>query len=66
MILTNWHGERVDILQLIAMITMLIDHVGAAFFPDQLEWRVIGRISFPIYAYCIVLGYRHTKNLKNI
>jgi len=46
------------------MLTMLIDHVGKAFFPDQLEWQIIGRVAFPIYAYCIVLGYRHTTNLK--
>lgn len=52
-------------MQLLAMLTMLIDHVGKAFFPDQIEWQVIGRIAFPIYAYCIVMGYRHTKNLKN-
>jgi hypothetical protein len=32
--------------------------------PDQSGWRIIGRLSFPIYAYCIVIGYRHTKNMK--
>lgn len=50
-------------MQLIAMITMLADHIGAVFFKDQALWRVIGRIAFPIYAYGIVLGYRHTRNL---
>jgi hypothetical protein len=43
---------------------MLLDHIGAAFYPDQLDWRLIGRLSFPIYAYCIVMGYHHTKNVK--
>jgi hypothetical protein len=52
-------------LQLLAMVTMLIDHVGKAFYPDQIKWQVIGRFAFPIYAYCIVLGYRHSKNIKN-
>ncbi|MNI13229.1 TraX protein [compost metagenome] len=51
-------------MQLIAMMTMLIDHIGAVFFTDHTMWRVIGRIAFPIYAYCIVLGYMNTKNLK--
>jgi hypothetical protein len=51
-------------VQIVAMITMLIDHIGAAFYPDQWGWRIIGRLSFPIYAYCIVIGYRHTKNMK--
>ncbi|MFB0844092.1 TraX family protein [Paenibacillus oleatilyticus] len=52
-------------MQLIAMITMLADHIGAVFFEDQEIWRVIGRIAFPIYAYGIVLGYRHTRDLKS-
>lgn len=43
---------------------MLADHVGYLFFPQEILWRLIGRISFPIFAYCIVLGYLHTKNLK--
>ena len=51
-------------IMLIAMITMLIDHIGAVFFPEQ-EWlRLIGRIAFPLYAFGIVQGYRYTRNLK--
>lgn len=51
-------------MQLLAMVTMLIDHIGIVFFPDDQTWRMIGRIAFPFYAYGIVLGVRHTKNLK--
>jgi len=51
-------------MQLIAMLTMLIDHIGLVFFEDQIFWRVVGRIAFPIYAYFIVLGYRRTGNVK--
>lgn len=50
-------------MQIIAMITMLIDHVGAIFCPNEIMWRIIGRIAFPLYAYCIVIGYQRTKNL---
>lgn len=49
-------------MQFLAMLTMAIDHVGKVFFEDQIAWRVIGRIAFPIYAYMIVSGYRHTKD----
>ncbi|KEQ26856.1 TraX family protein [Paenibacillus tyrfis] len=52
-------------MQLIAVITMLTDHIGAVFFEDQAIWRVIGRIAFPIYAYGIVMRYRHTRDLKS-
>ncbi len=51
-------------MQLIAMITMLIDHIGLLFFPGDLVWRVIGRIAFPIYAYALVQGYAHTSNFR--
>ncbi|MGG4554023.1 TraX family protein [Paenibacillus sp. FSL W8-0186] len=49
-------------MQLLAMLTMLIDHVGLLFFPDQPLWRIIGRIAFPLYAYALALGHRHTSS----
>lgn len=52
-------------MQLIAMLTMLIDHVGLIFFPDEPIWRIVGRIAFPIYAYAVVLGYQRTRSLKD-
>ena len=66
-------------LKLIAMLTMLIDHIGAVLgryinaplftalghtvdlYPVL---RIIGRISFPIYAFLLVEGFLHTKNVK--
>lgn len=51
-------------MQLLAMFTMLIDHIGQVYFPDEVGWRIAGRIAFPIYAYYIVVGYRHTKSVS--
>jgi hypothetical protein len=51
-------------MQIIAMLTMLIDHMGIAFFHNQDKMRIIGRIAFPIYAYLIVQGYHYTRSLK--
>lgn len=51
-------------LEWIAMLTMLIDHIGLLFFPDE-EWlRVIGRMAFPIYCWGIVQGYYRTRNVE--
>lgn len=57
-------GISQDYLKLLACFTMLIDHVGAIFFP-QLQWmRIIGRISFPLYCFLLSEGVYHTRNPK--
>ena len=50
-------------LKIIALTTMLIDHLGAV-FPGYFgfEFRVIGRVAFPIYVYLVAEGFRHTKS----
>ncbi|OBR62348.1 hypothetical protein A7K91_01645 [Paenibacillus oryzae] len=51
-------------MQLLAMITMLIDHVGYVWFPNDAVWRIIGRIALPLYAYSIVIGYKRTRDIN--
>ena len=49
-------------LKIIAMIAMLLDHIGAYLFP-QVRWlRIVGRLAYPIFAFMIAEGCRHTKN----
>jgi hypothetical protein len=57
-------NKRNDILKVIAMVTMLIDHIGYLFLPSMMIFRTIGRIAFPIFAYLIGIGYDHTSSLK--
>ena len=51
-----------NLLKVVAMITMLIDHTGKMFFPQYRLMRIIGRIAFPIYAYCIAVGCVYSGN----
>lgn len=51
-------------LKWIAIITMIIDHIGAVFFPGIIVFRMIGRLAFPIFAFLIAEGCIHTHNIK--
>ncbi len=62
-------------LKNIALISMVIDHIGAIIvYPltannELLFWayilmRIIGRLSFPIFAFLLAEGFKHTGNFK--
>ena len=40
-------------LKMIAMITMLTDHIGAILFPQYMWMRIVGRLAFPIFAFLL-------------
>lgn len=46
------------------LISMLIDHIGLLFFPDQLIFRSIGRLAFPIFAWALAQGFRYSSNRR--
>ena len=53
-----------ELLKIIAIITMTIDHLGVVFYPQHLIFRVVGRLSFPLFSYLLVLGLESTRNQK--
>jgi len=58
------NGRMWSPLQIVAMLTMLIDHIGYVYFPEETLFRIVGRIAYPLYVFGIVLGYRYTSNIK--
>lgn len=52
-------------IKVLAIVTMLIDHIGLFFFPSTPIFRIIGRIAFPLFAFLIANGARYTKNINN-
>lgn len=55
--LTSYH------IKLLAALTMLVDHIGVVFFPDAIGFRIIGRISFPLFIWLLVQGEAHTRDI---
>lgn len=51
-------------LKILALICMVIDHIGE-FFPEAPMWfRYIGRVSAPLFFYCSAWGFYYTSNRK--
>lgn len=51
-------------LKVIAVLAMVMDHLGYLFFPDQ-EWmRAIGRLAMPIFGFAIARGFYYTRDSK--
>lgn len=62
-------GINSNMLKTIAIMAMVIDHIGFYFQPIISTsiynvCRYIGRISMPIFVYLLVQGFFHTKNFK--
>ncbi|MBQ8043554.1 MAG: hypothetical protein IJ272_05325 [Clostridia bacterium] len=63
------HGINSNVLKTIAIIAMVIDHIGFYFYPSlptvvYTICRYTGRIAMPIFVYLLVQGFFHTKNFK--
>lgn len=50
-----------DLLKSLALILMICDHVGHHFYPDEMWFRVLGRLCLPIWFFLI--GYANTTQL---
>lgn len=51
-----------DLLKLIALIAMVLDHTGLYFFPYENAFRIIGRYAMPIF--CFFAGYNFKGHLR--
>lgn len=52
------------VIKIIAAASMLIDHMGLLLFPQYGIMRILGRLAFPLYAFCIAEGFYYTRDKK--
>jgi TraX protein. len=55
-------NQNTSLLKIIALVFMVCDHFGKMLFPGVPEMRILGRIAFPIYCWCVVVGVVYTKS----
>ena len=52
------------VIKLIAMFAMLCDHASDAIIGHFNFLNLVGRISFPLFAFQLVIGFKNTSNVK--
>ena len=53
------------LLRLIALFFMFIDHSGKVLFGNNQDMRLLGRIAFPIYVWCMIVGLQRTRSVPS-
>ena len=53
-----------DLLKALAILLMVIDHVGYFFYPEEMWFRTLGRLSVPIWFYLI--GFAKTREVPRL
>ena len=51
------------VLKLFALLFMFIDHAGKVLFSNNQDMRLLGRIAFPIYLWCMIVGLERTRSV---
>ena len=58
------HLTSYDLLKSLALLLMVIDHIGYFFYPEDMWWRTFGRLSVPIWFFLI--GYANAREIPKL
>ena len=51
-----------NVIKMIAVVSMFIDHLGVILLPQYFFLRCIGRLAFPVFAFMIAEGAKYTRS----
>lgn len=51
-------------IKIVALLLMTIDHIALYFESAPVWFRYLGRLSYPLFLFCMVWGYKYTRNRK--
>lgn len=57
-------SSQQELLKYFAILFMVIDHIGFMFYPEHIEFRYIGRLAYPTFAFLIIYNYIYNTSNK--
>jgi len=54
---TKLNSSQIELFKWLAIFAMILDHVGFLLFPNEIEFRIIGRVAFPLFAFVLIHNY---------
>lgn len=64
MLISNTKSNYQDALKIIALVAMMVDHLGLYLYPGEIWLRIIGRFALPIFAF--YAGYNFKGNIRHM
>ena len=55
-------NQDTGLLKILALAFMIVDHIGSRLLRNVTELRIVGRIAFPLYVWCMVVGAVYTRD----
>ena len=56
---------RAEMMHILAMVSMTVDHCGAYWFRDAMWMRAVGRLAYPLFCVLVAEGIQRSHNVES-